>query len=277
MPFVTKTDLPIPTIERLEAINAQSSGLRTAADAAFLAARLPYLTNQILLKDEDNLIVIASGNTVPTSVDGFKAGALFIDLDSDAIYTNTGDETSAVWNDLNSASTVEEGTPVNAVASTGTITSNNTNVSDGDTITVNGRVYRFKNTPAAINDIDIGADADGSLTNLRSAINNTGTEGTDYYTGTTINSDVSCGAVTAHAVILTAKTKGVIGNDITLTKNAVTLTLSGLSSGKLSGGVNGTIGVANQLLADASYIYHAIAANTIADANWRRIALGSAY
>lgn len=102
MPFVTKTDLPTPTVERLEAINSQSSGLRTAADAAFLAARLQYLTNQVLLRDEDSLIAIASGNTVPTGVDGFKVGALFIDVDSVAVYVNTGTTSSATWSSITS-------------------------------------------------------------------------------------------------------------------------------------------------------------------------------
>ena len=44
-----------------------------------------------------------------------------------------------------------------------------------------------------------------------------------------------------------------------------------------AGAVNGTVGVANETCADGSYIYHAIAANTIADANWRRVTLGTAY
>ena len=129
---------------------------------------------------------------------------------------------------------------------TGTITDGNaSNVSDGDTITVNGRVYRFKNTIAQINDVHIGASADASLTNFVSAINGAGTVGTDYYTGTTANADVTAGTVTSHATVLTAKSLGTAGNNITLSKSASTLTLSGLSSGKLSGGVDS---VANEVL-----------------------------
>lgn len=45
----------------------------------------------------------------------------------------------------------------------------------------------------------------------------------------------------------------------------------------LAGGVDGTVGAKGDVKEDTSYLYVAIAANTIADANWRRIALGSAY
>lgn len=100
MPFVTKSDLPAPTRERLEAINDIPSAQRSSVDAAFLAARLQYLTNQILLRDEDELIAIASGNTVPTGVDGFKVGALFIDVDSVAVYVNTGTASVAAWSSI---------------------------------------------------------------------------------------------------------------------------------------------------------------------------------
>ena len=44
-----------------------------------------------------------------------------------------------------------------------------------------------------------------------------------------------------------------------------------------AGAANGTVGVANEICADATNLYHCIAANTIADANWRRVSLGTAY
>lgn len=46
----------------------------------------------------------------------------------------------------------------------------------------------------------------------------------------------------------------------------------------LAGGVNGTLAPKKGIyFMDSSYIYVAIAANTVHDTNWRRIALGSAY
>ena len=44
-----------------------------------------------------------------------------------------------------------------------------------------------------------------------------------------------------------------------------------------AGAANGTVGVANEICADESYIYHSVGASTVATANWRRIARGSAY
>jgi len=45
----------------------------------------------------------------------------------------------------------------------------------------------------------------------------------------------------------------------------------------LSGGIDGTVGTARSAKTDASYLYICVAANTIADKNWRRISLGTAY
>ena len=44
-----------------------------------------------------------------------------------------------------------------------------------------------------------------------------------------------------------------------------------------AGAANGTVGVANEICADDSYLYHCIGANTITGANWRRIAWGDVY
>ena len=60
---------------------------------------------------------------------------------------------------------------------------------DNDTFTcarVDGSstVYRWKTTPAAVNDVLIGADQDASLTNLSYAITGGGTAGTNYFLGT---------------------------------------------------------------------------------------------
>lgn len=44
-----------------------------------------------------------------------------------------------------------------------------------------------------------------------------------------------------------------------------------------AGGVNGTLGIRNEICSDATYLYPAIGGNTIHDANWRRVALGNVY
>lgn len=128
-------------------------------------------------------------------------------------------------------------TSVTLGSATGTLTSNNTNVSNNDTVTIGSTTYTFKSalTPTA-GEVLIGADADASLLNLIRAINHTGTPGTDYANlGVTAvaNTQVSAAAsVTAHAFAVTALSAGLAGNSIATTDNAVTLswgaaTLSG--------------------------------------------------
>ena len=126
-----------------------------------------------------------------------------------------------------------------SVAASKVLTSNNTNVSDNDTVTIGAIVYRFKNTMAQANDVKIGADADTSLANLRAAINGTGTPGTEYFAGTSASPVATCGAVTAHAVTVTAKVKGAGGNAIAIAESAVTLSWAGAAV-FLSGGVGDT-------------------------------------
>lgn len=126
-------------------------------------------------------------------------------------------------------------------AATGTLTSDNTNVSNNDTVTIGGQVYTFKTalTPAA-NEVLIGADADSSLTNLVSAINGAGTPGTDYAANTPVNSFVTAGAVAAHATTVTA-------SNIAFLNTATTETSSHLSWGgaTLSGGSPKVFGIGN--------------------------------
>lgn len=172
---------------------------------------------------------------------------------------------------------IESGTPVNAVAASGTLTSDNTNVSNNDTVTIGSQVYTFKTSLTASTtayEVLIGSDADDSLLNLKKAINLEAGGGTKYGSLTPANTTVTSGSVTAHAIALTAITNGTAANS-----TATTETSSHLSFGNttLTGGVDGTVGTVRKILVDTSYLYIAIAANTVADANWRRVSLGSAF
>jgi hypothetical protein len=121
-----------------------------------------------------------------------------------------------------------------SVFATGTITSSGVNVSNNDTVTIDGRVFTFKTalTPAA-NEVLIGASAAASLTNLVAAINLQGVSGTNYGAGTLPPAGVYASAVTATVVTLTARRGGTTGNSLALAKTAATLTVSGAT---LSGG-----------------------------------------
>lgn len=127
--------------------------------------------------------------------------------------------------------------PVSAsVRATGTLTSNATNVTDGDTVTIGTTVYRFKDTMAAAYDVKRGATAADSLVNLKAAINLTGTVGTTYFAGTLIHPTVTAGA-NRTTLVVTAKAIGTAGNAIATTETAVTL---GFGNTTLTGGTNVT-------------------------------------
>ncbi len=123
-------------------------------------------------------------------------------------------------------------------AASGVITSNNTNVSANDTVTIGGQVYTFVSAlTGASGQVLIGTNADASLANLASAINNSATGlGQVYTAGTPQNVYVSAGTENSsnHTLTLTALKPGTAGNSVSLAKSAVTLTLSG---SLLSGGI----------------------------------------
>lgn len=115
--------------------------------------------------------------------------------------------------------------PIAGLRASTVLTSNNTNVSDGDAVTIDGTVKIFKTTltPAA-DEVLRGANADASLLNLSRSINFLGTPGTDYV-GTEAHPTVRAStAVTAHAIELTAAQPGTAGNAIATSTTAPTLT-----------------------------------------------------
>lgn len=157
-----------------------------------------------------------------------------------------------------------EKTPVNAVASQGTITMSGIAVAD-ETFVVGAQTFTWKASRTVAGEVTIGASAAAAVTNIVTAIT------ADLATVTAVD-----GA--GDTVVVTAATKGVAGDLIVFTENSTNMAVDGTGTlGATTAGVDGTVGVANEISADASYLYHAIATNTIADANWRRIALGSAY
>jgi hypothetical protein len=169
-------------------------------------------------------------------------------------------------------------TPVNAVAASGTLTvgSGGSKILDGDTVTIGSKTYTFKTalTPTE-GQVLIGANDTAALLNLKNAINHTGTPDTDYKCAA-VHPTVTGTSSNATTLVVTAKTKGVAGNSIVTTETEAG-TDKAWGAAHLEGGVNGTPGIANETCMDDTYLYCCITANTIADANWRRIALGSAY
>jgi hypothetical protein len=164
-----------------------------------------------------------------------------------------------------------EKTPVNAVASQGTLTVD-TQPTAGDTMTIGGKVYTFTadGTAAADGEIDVGVDLAGAQANIVAAIN--GTDGIN-----TAHPLVSAAAFSTNASVITALTKGAAGDDIATTETftAATNVFDAATLGTTTAGVNGTIGLENQIVADNDYLYVAVKDNGIHDANWERVGISS--
>ena len=132
-------------------------------------------------------------------------------------------------------------------AARGTLTNDTTDVADGNTVTIGPTIYQFKSIMGQAFDVQIDvANPDVTLANLVKAINGTGTPGVEYFAGTTAHPDVTAGAVTSHAIVITAKVGGVAGNSIATTTTA---THDSWATGTLIGGHNDT---ANDVLIGAN-------------------------
>lgn len=128
-------------------------------------------------------------------------------------------------------------------------------ISNNDTVTLAVAVYTFKTTlTGASYEVLINGSVANALVNLQKAVNLTGVAGTDYGTGTLINTSITAGAATSTTLPLTAKNFGTGGNSL-----ATTTTGSGMSFGgaTLSGGANANkVVIAGMLPATFNGIYN---------------------
>jgi hypothetical protein len=188
--------------------NALNNGLKV------VAAGLPTASN-ILVTDTG--VVNAAADVGIISRVGYEYGAGEVTVDISGAYPAL---------------------KVTTVAATGTLTGNGTIVSNGDTVTIGGKVYTFQSALTNFDgNVKIAGTAALSLTNLFNAINGTGgVPGTDYALATVANTRVTATNPTGVTVVVTAKASGAVGNVITTTKVAVTLSWG---SGTLTGGSGG--------------------------------------
>lgn len=209
---------------------------------------------------KSNLSASVDPTTGDDSGDGYSVGSRWENTTDDREFVCL-DETvaAAVWL-RTTGSVIPEKTPVNAVAAQGTITITGPQV-DNDTITIGSETWTYLFSGSGAFYINPYGTAAQVVTNTVNAIN-------------ADSAYVSAIDGAGDTVVVTADIAGVAGNSMAFTQNATLLTMDG--SGTLGGttaGIDGTVGEANELCADAYNLYHAIVANTIADANWKVIAL----
>jgi hypothetical protein len=129
------------------------------------------------------------------------------------------------------------------IFASGTLTTNRTNPSNNDSVTIGATTYTFKTTLTTEGDIQIGASYLETLMNLIAAINQTGVQNFNYKV-TSLNAQVTALAtLNGNVLEIIARAAGVAGNSISLAVTGSTLTTS---AGTLTGGAD-TV----QLLASA--------------------------
>lgn len=89
---------------------------------------------------------------------------------------------------------------------------------DGETVTIDGVIYRYKAALAAAFDVLIGATTTTACQNLYDAINRTGTAGTQYHSGTSAHPTVGATAVGSTSVTVGARNPGADGNLISVSE-----------------------------------------------------------
>lgn len=112
---------------------------------------------------------------------------------------------------------------VYATFATNTLTSDATNVTDGDTVVIGAITYRFKNTLALAYDVKIGASAAATLDNLKAAINASGTPGTEYFAGTVAHTLVIATTNTDTTQKIESRTYGTDNNTLATTATSAHL------------------------------------------------------
>lgn len=138
------------------------------------------------------------------------------------------------------ASIAAKNQPQRAAAATGTLTSAGT-ISDGDTVTIDGKVYTFKTTLTNTNGyVLIGADRTASHANLKAAINLAAGAGTTYAAATTLHPTVTATSSDGTTTVVTAKSVGTTANSIGTTETGAQLSWGGAT---LSGGLDAVIAV----------------------------------
>ena len=122
-------------------------------------------------------------------------------------------------------------------------------------------------------------DGSGTLGGTTAGADCTAANADGALIGVDVGTTYSMAQGTGTTVVVTASTKGVAGDLIEVSETMANGTWGSeiTTLGDTTAGVDGTVGIAGDKMYDTSYEYTCVADNTIADANWHRVSLGSAY
>jgi hypothetical protein len=213
-------------------------------------------TFKTTLTEKAAAVVLTSDNTNPVDGDTVTIGTRTFTFTTDDITgydrprlnrikiganadTTLGNLIAAINGEAGSGTKYSAGTLPHALVSAGTVSSHTTTITAltkgvaGNSIVSTETSSHLSFAAATLllgadavaNEVKRHAsDADTSLANLVKAINGTGTEGTEYSTGTTnLSSVLTAGAVTSHATVITANAIGIALNSYATTTTAAHL------------------------------------------------------
>lgn len=220
----TKAELPVTVIA-----NATDDYQPVSGGAAYFANNLLYAKNftQTVNNGLKKVASSAANSVVVTT-------ALADETSNGGIISRVGHEFGAGALTVDVSGTLPKIVQSGVAAATQTLTATG-NVANGDTVTINGKVYTFQTVlTEADGHVKIGASEAASLLNLKNAINvdGNGVAGTDFAFACVANADVTATA-TSSTVVLTAVIGGTTGNAVTTVEGSTALSFGGAT---LTGG-----------------------------------------
>lgn len=124
-------------------------------------------------------------------------------------------------------------------AATGTLTIAE-QPSNGDTMVIGTKTYTFQTSLTDVDgNIEIGSSLTITQSNVKNAINLTGSPGTGYAASMTLNADASLGSWVSNVATVTATTGGSAGNSLATT-SSFTDADNGFAATTMSGGIDDT-------------------------------------
>ena len=146
--------------------------------------------------------ITISGNSHATGIGGKNRGSEIIGI---ALSNNAQ---GAIWDAPSQSGGIHAGGQLTV----------DVNPSDGDTFTIGTQTYRIMDTPAQANDIQREAALADTQANMVAAVSLTGTEGVEYYAGTTRNTSAFLRSFSSDIAEVVAIDGGVGGNSIATTE-----------------------------------------------------------
>ena len=247
------------------ALNDEFTAIKAEIDR--VGSKTNYNGGQVFTTNTLN-VFLSDSSANSNSLIGVATGVLSsTDLGLGGPVAATGTLSQAAGTPAVAASDIFTGGAFVASAVATTTLTVNTNVADGDQVSIGGKTYTFKTAltggTGLANEVAIGGSNAQALLNLKGAVNAApGGAGTAYGVGTVANTQVN--AVTAGATTLTfaANVNGTGGNAITSTTTVAAN--ESFTGATLAGGTAGsTVTVGGQTYTFVAALSHTATANEV--------------